>query len=287
MNGPVEGHLLRIFINESDRLDGRPLYEAIVRSARDAGLAGATALRGVEGFGARNRIHSVRVLHLSEDVPIVVEILDRPEAIAQFLPRLDRMIGGGVITLEKVNMVVYQRDAEPETQLDDEIQLESSAETGAADKSTMFVEAAGDAHPIITAAKESAAGSRRVYFDSVDLLLAMLCESKGIATRALNNLGIDCRQVARSLRESVSRDENPAQYQKSLERKSVAAAKWLEHGDLGTEHYLLALCQIRPSAATDVLTRLGAAPRDICKEVLDILGRDGDWQGWLASHPDM
>jgi ATP-dependent Clp protease ATP-binding subunit ClpA len=115
----------------------------------------------------------------------------------------------------------------------------------------------------------------------------MLCESNGIATRALNSLGIDCRAVSRSLRESVSRDEPSAAFQKSLQKKSASAAKWLEDKDVRTEHLLLALCQIRPSAATDILTRLGAQPRDICHEVLKILGAEGDWQGWLADHPEM
>ena len=100
-------------------------------------------------------------------------------------------------------------------------------------------------------------------------------------------MGIDCRIVERTLRETVSRDETSAEFLKALEVKSKAAAKWLDHKVVGTEHLLLALCQIRPSAATDILTRLGAQPRDICKEVLKILDHAEDWQGWLADHPDM
>jgi len=76
-----DGQLLRVFIGESDRSGGRPLYEAIVRKARERGLAGATVLRGLEGFGAKSRIHTAKILRLSEDLPIVIEIVDRPERI--------------------------------------------------------------------------------------------------------------------------------------------------------------------------------------------------------------
>src|SRR3972149_7808655 len=97
-----EAQLLRIFIGESDRWEGRPLYEAIVRAAREQGLAGATALRGIEGFGASSRIHTVKILRLSEDLPIVVEIVDRPERIAAFFPTIDEKIAEGMGTLGKV-----------------------------------------------------------------------------------------------------------------------------------------------------------------------------------------
>ena len=120
-----EGQLLRIYIGESDRWEGRPLYEAIVRAAREQGLAGATALRGIEGFGATSRIHTVKVLRLSEDLPIVVEIADRPERIAAFMPTIDKMVGEGMVTLEKVDVFVYrhQIDGQPD---DDELQVDSS-----------------------------------------------------------------------------------------------------------------------------------------------------------------
>src|SRR5947207_1653776 len=98
--GPA--HLLRIYVNESDRWEGRALYEMIVRAAKEHGMTGATALRAIEGFGAGGRVHSVKVLHLSEDVPIVVEIIDQPERIAAFLPTLDQMVAEGVLTVEKV-----------------------------------------------------------------------------------------------------------------------------------------------------------------------------------------
>jgi ATP-dependent Clp protease ATP-binding subunit ClpA len=100
-------------------------------------------------------------------------------------------------------------------------------------------------------------------------------------------MGIDCSSVERTLRETVSRDETSPAFLQTLEAKSTAAAKWLDHKAVGTEHLLLALCEIRPSAATDTLTRLGAQPRDVCKEVLKILDHAEDWQGWLADHPDM
>ena len=103
-----DGMLLRIFIGESDRWHGRPLYEAIVATAREAGLAGATVLRGVEGFGADSHLHTARILRLSEDLPIVVEIVDTTENIERILPRLDEMIGEGMVTTEKVHVVTYR-----------------------------------------------------------------------------------------------------------------------------------------------------------------------------------
>ena len=106
-----EGELLRIFIGESDRWEGKPLYEAIVRRAREEGLAGATVLRGLEGFGAHSRVHTARILRLSADLPIVVEIVDRPERVEAFLPLLDEMVGEGMMTLEKVRVVAYRPGA--------------------------------------------------------------------------------------------------------------------------------------------------------------------------------
>jgi PII-like signaling protein len=103
-----EGQLLRIFVGESDRWHGRPLYEAIVRKARELGLAGATVLRGLEGFGAHSRIHTAKVLRLSEDLPIVVEIVDLAERIEAILPALDEMVGEGLITLERVRIIAYR-----------------------------------------------------------------------------------------------------------------------------------------------------------------------------------
>lgn len=111
----IEGQaqLLRIFIGESDHCAGKPLYEAIVLAAREAGLAGATVLRGLEGFGARSRIHTARILRLSEDLPIVVEIVDREERIAAFLPRLDAMVTEGLVTLETVQVLIYRHGERP------------------------------------------------------------------------------------------------------------------------------------------------------------------------------
>lgn len=105
-----EGQLLRIFIGESDRWEGKPLYEVIVREARARGLAGATVLRGIEGFGADSRMHTVKILRLSEDLPIVIEIVDRAEQIQSFLPLLDKMVTEGMITLEKVNVLAYRHN---------------------------------------------------------------------------------------------------------------------------------------------------------------------------------
>jgi PII-like signaling protein len=103
-----EGQLLRIFIGESDRWEGGPLSEAIVRKARAEGLAGATVLRGLMGFGADSRMHTAKVLRLSEDLPLVIEIVDKPEKIAAFLPGLDAMVDEGMITLEKVHIIAYR-----------------------------------------------------------------------------------------------------------------------------------------------------------------------------------
>jgi hypothetical protein len=105
-----EGQLLRIFVGESDRHEGKPLHEAIVLLARERGLAGATVLRGITGFGAASRIHTTKILRLSEDLPIVIEIADRPDRIASILPEIDRMVGEGLMTLEKVHLVKYRHE---------------------------------------------------------------------------------------------------------------------------------------------------------------------------------
>jgi len=103
-----EGQLLRIFIGENDHWEGKPLYEAIVQQAREAGLAGATVSRGIEGFGAQSRIHTTKVLRLSEDLPVVIEIADKAEKIQAILPLLDKMVTEGMMTLEKVNIIAYR-----------------------------------------------------------------------------------------------------------------------------------------------------------------------------------
>ncbi len=99
--------LLRIFIGEADRYQGRPLYEAIVVKARELGLAGATVLRGPMGFGHSSRLHTSKILRLSADPPLVIEIVDRQERIDAFLPELDRMMGSGLVTLENVRIRQY------------------------------------------------------------------------------------------------------------------------------------------------------------------------------------
>jgi PII-like signaling protein len=106
-----EGKLLRIFIGESDRWHGKPLYQAIVERVREEGLAGATVLRGIEGFGADSRLHTARILRLSEDLPVVVEIVDSAEQIERILPVLDEMVGEGMVTLERVEVIAYRGSA--------------------------------------------------------------------------------------------------------------------------------------------------------------------------------
>ncbi|HEY7727067.1 MAG TPA: DUF190 domain-containing protein [Candidatus Eisenbacteria bacterium] len=103
-----EGQLLRIFVGEGNRWRGKPLYEAVVQRARAAGLAGATVLRGLMGYGAKSRIHTAKVLRLSEDLPIVIEIVDRSDRIQAFLPMLDEMVEDGMVTLERAQVITYR-----------------------------------------------------------------------------------------------------------------------------------------------------------------------------------
>ena len=107
---PSDAKLLRIFFGEADRFDGRPLYEAIVLKAREMGMAGATVLRGPMGFGKSSRLHTAKILRLSEDLPLVIEIVDTEAKIDDFLPVLDTMMGSGLVTLEKVQVLRYGVD---------------------------------------------------------------------------------------------------------------------------------------------------------------------------------
>lgn len=107
MQVPQDAVLLRIFLGESDRWEHQPLYEAIVLKAREANLAGATVLRGPMGFGQSSRLHTAKILRLSSDLPLVIEIVDREDKINAFLPALEQMIGGGLVTLEKVKVIHY------------------------------------------------------------------------------------------------------------------------------------------------------------------------------------
>lgn len=112
MKLPSEAELLRVFIGEKDSHGGRPLYEVIVAEARKRGMAGATVLRGTLGFGFHSRIHSAKVLRLSEDLPMVVEIVDKPERIEAFIPFLDGLVKEGLITRERVNVIAYRHGGE-------------------------------------------------------------------------------------------------------------------------------------------------------------------------------
>jgi PII-like signaling protein len=105
---PEEGHLLRIFLGESDKHDGRPLYEWLMLEARKQGLAGVTVLRGIAGFGAHSRLHTAKLLRLSEDLPIILEIVDTREKIEAFLPTVDHAIREGLATLERVQIRFYR-----------------------------------------------------------------------------------------------------------------------------------------------------------------------------------
>ena len=114
MKLPSEAELLRVFIGENDKFEGRPLYEAIVLEARRRGMAGATVLRGLMGFGAHSRLHTTKILRLSEDLPIVVEIVDKPERIEALLPKLDEMIGEGLVTVERARVIFYRHNESAE-----------------------------------------------------------------------------------------------------------------------------------------------------------------------------
>ena len=113
MQIPQDAFLLRIFIGENDRADHQPLYEAIVLKAREMHLAGATVLRGPMGFGKSSRLHTSKIIRLSMDLPLVIEIVDSEEKINAFLPVLDGMIGGGLVTLEKVKVIHYRAGETP------------------------------------------------------------------------------------------------------------------------------------------------------------------------------
>jgi PII-like signaling protein len=103
-----EGKLVRIFIGESDTWHGKPLYQAIVERVRGDGLAGATVIRGIEGFGSSSRLHTSRILRLSEDLPVVIEIVDTAERIDDVLPLLDEMVSEGMVTVERVDVIAYR-----------------------------------------------------------------------------------------------------------------------------------------------------------------------------------
>ncbi len=107
-----EGKLLRLFIGESDTWHGKPLYQAIVERVRAEGMAGATVIRGIEGFGADSHLHTSRILRLSEDLPVVIEIVDTPQRIDEIVPVLDEMVSEGMLTLERVQIVSYRSSAD-------------------------------------------------------------------------------------------------------------------------------------------------------------------------------
>ena len=102
------GLLVRIYIGESDHWHGRPLYQAIVEMLRERHIAGATVLRGIEGFGAKSHLHTTRILRLSQDLPVLIEVVDDETRIRAVLPVLDEMVGDGLITLEKVEVIAYR-----------------------------------------------------------------------------------------------------------------------------------------------------------------------------------
>jgi PII-like signaling protein len=112
MKIPEDGYLLRVFIGEADRWQGKPLYEAIVLKARELHLAGATVLRGPMGFGANSRLHTTKVLRLSEDLPLVIEIVDAKEKIDELMPHIDEIVQEGLVTLERVQVIKYRANAQ-------------------------------------------------------------------------------------------------------------------------------------------------------------------------------
>ena len=114
MQIPKDAMLLRIFLGESDEFDGRPLYEVLVLRARELHLAGATVLRGSMGFGHSSRLHTAKILRLSEDLPLVIEIVDSEDKIREFLPVMENMMQSGLVTLEKVQVLQYGNNKTPD-----------------------------------------------------------------------------------------------------------------------------------------------------------------------------
>ena len=114
MSVPTEAQLLRVFVGERDKHGDKPAFEAIVEAARRRGLAGATVLRGLLGFGAHSQVHSAKLLRLSEDLPVVIEIVDSEKKIADFLPVLDGIVQEGLVTLEKVQVIAYRKRTAPD-----------------------------------------------------------------------------------------------------------------------------------------------------------------------------
>jgi len=108
MKLPADGKLLRIFIGEADKWQGKPLYEEIIFLAKKMGMAGATAIKGFMGFGCKSHMHTAKIMRLSEDLPIIIEIVDSEEKISAFIPSLDEMVKEGLITLEKANVIMYR-----------------------------------------------------------------------------------------------------------------------------------------------------------------------------------
>jgi PII-like signaling protein len=113
MQIPKDAVLLRVFLGEQDKFHGRPVYECIVLKAREMHLAGATVLRGPMGFGHSSRLHTAKILRLSEDLPLVIEIVDAEDKINAFLPELDTMMGSGLVTMEKVKVLQYGESPVP------------------------------------------------------------------------------------------------------------------------------------------------------------------------------
>jgi PII-like signaling protein len=108
MKIPADGKLLRIFIGEADKWQGKPLYEEIILLAKKNGMAGATAIKGFMGFGCKSHMHTTKLLRLSEDLPVIIEIVDSEDKINQFIPHLDEMVKEGLVTLEKANVIMYR-----------------------------------------------------------------------------------------------------------------------------------------------------------------------------------
>lgn len=111
MKMPTDGKLLRVFIGESDKWHGQPLYQAIVELAKKEGMAGATAIKGFMGFGCKSHMHTTKLLRLSEDLPIIIEIVDSEEKINQFISHLDEMVQEGLVTLEKATVIMYRANS--------------------------------------------------------------------------------------------------------------------------------------------------------------------------------
>jgi PII-like signaling protein len=249
------------------------VYETIVRAAREQGLAGATALRAIEGFGAGGRIHSVKVLHLSEDVPIVVEIIDTPERIAAFIPTLDKIVAEGIVTVEKIHTLTYRRNdagATP-TSTGYDIPLDNDS----IQRSNLPVSESNDrVREIMDAAKK-----RQQVRDASTLIASICCWPYCANQRDRFESTRTWASIAESSNEHFGKRSAATKRRPFL--KALEAKAGLRNGSTQSRRHRTPsspLCQLAERCHR--YSHRSAPP--IRKEVLKILTAE-DWQGWLPT----